>query len=151
SFRLGKNFHADLRLSVNADVNDHDEFDLGRLRLGVQGKFLKHFQYEVERDFRATHPWKDVFLDLNHLDNAQLKLGKFKIPFCMDELTGNRTMDFVDRSRTARDLAPGRDVGLMLHGRLFAEELTYQAGIFQHDGENSEAKTGVRGMPAYAA
>ena len=121
------------------------------MRLGVQGKFLKRFQYEVERDFRSTHPWKDVFLDLNHIDDAQIKFGKFKIPFCLDELTGSRNVAFVDRTLTARDLAPGRDLGVMLHGRILKEELSYQAGVFLHDGENSEAKTGVRGAPAYAA
>ena len=151
SFHIGKGFRAALRLSINADVNAQDATDLGRLRLGVEGKLLKHFQYEVERDFRSTHPWKDVFLDLNRIDDAQIKLGKFKIPFGLDELTGSRNQDFVDRTLTARDLAPGRDLGLMLHGRIFKEELSYQAGAFLHDGENSEAKTGVRGAPAYAA
>src|SRR5262245_51151403 len=151
SFHFGKYFRVDLRISLNADVNAQDEFGLDRARFGIQGKFLKHFQYEVERDFQSTHPWKDVFLDLNHIDDAQVKLGKFKIPFSMDALTASKNLDFVDRSRLARDLAPGRDLGVMLHGHVFKEEISYQAGVFQHDGENSEAKTGVRGALAYAA
>jgi phosphate-selective porin len=151
SFRMGKLFRADLRGSVNADINANDDFDFGRARIGVEGKFLKHFQYEVEHDFRSTHSWKDVFLDLNHLDDAQVKVGKFKIPFSMDELTSVKALDFVNRSRIARDLAPARDIGVMLHGRLFSEVLGYQAGVFRNDGENSESDTGVRGMQTYAA
>jgi phosphate-selective porin len=151
SFRFKKiitvNFHA----SVNADINAQNNTDFGRARIGVEGKFFKQFQYKVSADFASTHTWKDVFLDLNHIDDAQVKIGKFKLPFCMDELTSNKDLDFVDRTRTARDLAPARDIGVMLHGRLLNDGLSYQAGVFLHDGENSEPKTGVRGVPGYAA
>jgi phosphate-selective porin len=150
SFRIGNILLADLSASFNADINA-DNFDFGRARLGVEGKFLKHLQYKVEGDFVSTHTWKDVFADVNRFKSAKVRIGKFKIPFCMDELTPNRALDFVDRTRTARDLAPGRDVGVVLHGRIFDGVVGYQAGTFQHDGENSEAKTGVRGAPAYAA
>ena len=107
SFHIGKGFRAALHLGINADVNAQNSFDLGRVRLGVQGKFLKHFQYEVERDFRSTNPWKDVFLDLNRIDDAQMKLGKFKIPFGLDELTSSKNLDFVDRTLTRAILRPG--------------------------------------------
>jgi phosphate-selective porin len=151
SFRIRNIFRADLHASVNADVNAVDAVDFGRVRLGVEGKFLKHLQYEVEYDFASSQPWKDVFLDVNRFRSAKSKIGNFKIPFCMDELTPNRALDFVDRTLTARDLAPGRAVGVGLRGRLFNGVVGYQAGAFANDGENSEAKTGVRGKPAYAA
>jgi phosphate-selective porin len=151
SFHIGKLFRADLRASVNAEVNAEDDFDFGRARLGLQGKFFKQFQYEIERDFRSSHPWKDVFVDVNRFKSAQVKVGKFKIPFSMEELTSINDVDFVNRSRTARNLAPARDIGAMLHGRLFKEVLGYQAGVFRNDGENSESKAGVRGTRTYAA
>src|SRR5262249_12812629 len=74
----------------------------------------------------------------------------FKVPFCLDEFTSRRDEGFVDRTFIARHLAPGRDIGVMLHGRLLKKLLNYQAGAFLHDGENSESKTEVRGAPAYA-
>jgi len=151
SFRYRKILTADIRASLNADINAQDNnTDIGHARLGVQGKLLKEFQYQVEVDFASTHFWKDVFLDLHHIDYAQVKIGKFKLPFCMDELTSFRDLDFVDRTFTARKLAPGRDIGVMLHGRILKDGLSYQAGVFLHDGENSESKTGVRGVPGYA-
>jgi hypothetical protein len=39
----------------------------------------------------------------------------------------------------------------MLHGGLLNDGLGYQAGVFLHDGENSESKTGVRGVPGWEA
>src|SRR4051794_1810169 len=119
SFRYQKILSVDFHASVNAEINaQNNNTDFGRARLGVEGKLLKHFQYKVSGDFASTHPWKDVFLDLNQIHDAQMKIGKFKLPFCMDELTSNRDLDFVDRTRTARDLAPARDIGAMLHGLL---------------------------------
>jgi phosphate-selective porin len=151
SFHYGKIFRADFHFAVNAGVNAvQNNTDFGTARIGVEGKFFKHYQYEVEFDFASSHHWKDVFLNLDHIDDAQTKVGKFKLPFCMDELTPRRDVDFVDRTFIARHLAPGRDIGVMLHGRLLKKVLSYQAGAFLHDGENSESKTEVRGHPAYA-
>jgi phosphate-selective porin len=151
SFHYGKVFRADFHFAVNAAVNAvQNNTDFGKVRIGVEGKFFKHYQYQVEFDFASSPHWKDVFLDLEHFDDAQTKIGKFKLPFCMDELTPRRDVDFVDRTFIARHLAPGRDMGVMLHGRLLKKRLSYQAGAFLHDGENSESKTEVRGHPAYA-
>jgi phosphate-selective porin len=150
SFRIGNILHGEVHASFAVDANA-DDFDFGRARLGAQGKLLRNLQYKVEGDFVATHTWKDVFLDVNRFKSAKVKIGKFKIPFCMEQLTRRSALDFVDRSRTARDLAPARDLGAVLHGRILAGVVGYQAGAFQHDGENSEAKTRVRGTHAYAA
>jgi phosphate-selective porin OprO and OprP len=157
SLRFGKDFRLDLRVKVQTDfrtfspeiVTDEGTFDLHRGRLGIQGEFLKHFEYEVERDFRRNlstnnqrYPWKDVYLNFKYFDNVQLQVGKFKVPFGLDELTGEHEVDFAIRSRIADDLSPGRDVGGMLHGRFFKRGLSYQAGFFRHDGENGRAHNG---------
>ena len=39
--------------------------------------------------------------------------GKFKVPFSLDETTSTINLDFVNRSRAADLLAPGRDRGVM--------------------------------------
>jgi len=157
SLRLGKLFRMDLRTKVQTDfrtfspevVTDEGTFDLHRARLSLEGEAFKVFEYEVERDFRQSigsndqrYPWKDVNLNFKYFDNFQLKLGKFKVPFSLDELTGEHENDFAIRSRIADDLAPGRDVGAMLHGRFFRRGLSYQIGVFRHDGENPRARNG---------
>jgi phosphate-selective porin len=157
SLRVGKLFRIDLRTKVQTDfrtfspdvVTDEGTFDLHRARLSVEGEAFKVFEYEVERDFRQSigandqrYPWKDVNLNFKYFDNFQLKLGKFKVPFSLDELTGEQENDFAVRSRIADDLAPGRDVGGMLHGRFFKRGLSYQAGVFRRDGENPRARNG---------
>src|SRR5262249_9053674 len=136
---------------------DEGVSDLHRFRLGIDGKFLKHFDYQVERELReyfggleSKHPWRDVYANFDYFDNFQVQAGKFKIPFSMEELTSSFDLDFVFRALIASDLASARNVGVMLHGRFFKRGLSYEAGIFPHDGENSESHTDVRGEPAYA-
>ena len=56
----------------------------------------------------------------------------------MDENTSATNLDFVYRSRIAALLAPGRDKGVMAHGRfLHRGLLRYEFGIFTEDGSNA--------------
>src|SRR6185503_19961998 len=43
---------------------------------------------------------------------------------------------FAMRTQSATLLAPGRDRGVMVHGDLFRDRVTYQYGVFEHDGPN---------------
>jgi phosphate-selective porin len=48
--------------------------------------------------------------------------------------------DFVYRSLGANYLAPGRDVGVQVHGSFWKHGLEYATGVFQHDGDNARSK-----------
>jgi phosphate-selective porin OprO and OprP len=74
------------------------------------------------------------------VDNAQLQIGKFKIPFGLDQMTGVSQNDFVYRSLGAIYLASARDIGGMVHGRFFKRGLSYWGGVFRHDGDNARSK-----------
>jgi phosphate-selective porin len=130
-----------------------------RVRFGIEGRFLKHFRYEAEYEFREAfggrevkHPWRDTFIDFDYLDDFQLQVGKFKLPFSQEQNTGSTNLDFILRSRIAEHLAPARDVGAMLHGRFFNRGIGYEAGVFRGDGENaSPADDGPEGGTTLAA
>jgi phosphate-selective porin OprO/OprP len=68
-----------------------------------------------------------------------VKIGKFKIPFGLDQLTGVTHNDFVYRSLGANYLAPARDIGLMVHGSFLKHGLQYWSGVFRHDGDNARS------------
>ena len=165
SFRAGKLLRVDLRARIQGDFRafspdlktNEGTFDLNRARIGLDGEFLKHFQYQVEREFRESfgglqskHPWRDVYVDFDYFGNFQVQAGKFKIPFSMEQTTGVANLDFVQRARIADDLAPARDIGVMLHGRFFKRGFGYEAGVFRNDGESSESHDSVRGKRTYA-
>ena len=77
-------------------------------------------------------PWRDVYVNYKQYGFAQVQVGKFKMPFSLDENTSATNLDFVYRSRIAALLAPGRDRGAMVHGRVLRRGvLRYELGAFQ--------------------
>jgi phosphate-selective porin OprO/OprP len=145
SLRYGSAFRLDLRLLVQADVRQSAQdlepvggsYSLERRRIGIQGTFLKMFEYEVEKELDSQGEWRDVFLNVRPASFAQAQAGKFKVPFGREELTSPRARDFAYKSRVIDEVAPRRAMGGMLHGRLFGQRVHYQAGVFDGDGENS--------------
>lgn len=129
-------------------------WELHRNRIGIKGKYGKKVDFEVEYELTEKEltekdillgltpksQWKDVDVNLAYFKNAQVTAGKFKIPFSLDELTGVTHNDFVYRSLGALYLAPGRDIGAMLHGSFWKHGLRYEGGVFQHDGDNAKSK-----------
>ncbi len=129
-------------------------FQLHRNRVGIKGSVFKKIEYEVERElteqeltdkdilrgFMPESQWKDVNVNVKYMKKAQIQVGKFKLPFGLDELTSIAQNDFVYRSLGALYLAPGRDIGGMVHGSFFKRGLTYAAGVFQHDGDHASSK-----------
>jgi len=149
SFEIHDLLTADIRVKSQSDFRDFpdepgedekDLFDLHRARVGVEGTFLKRFDYQVEGELRDTaRPWRDVYLDTRVVKPLEVRAGQFKIPFGLDQLTGSMDLDFNYRSLAGSFLSPGRDVGLMAHGRLLHEIVRYQAGVFRSGGDNVRA------------
>ncbi len=161
SLRFGNWLRVDFRVKVQNDhrtydpkiATDEGDYELNRLRVGVEGRFLNHFEFEVEREIKeqftqvfdlqreqTPNVWRDVFINFRYLRDFQIKGGKFKIPFGMEQLTGPTNLDFINRARISNELTPGRDLGIMAHGRFFQRGLSYEAGIFRHDGENAQIR-----------
>jgi phosphate-selective porin OprO/OprP len=124
--------------SPSATADDGDDLDKGRV--GVEGTLAGILDFEVTRALDDARPWRDVYVDYRQFDAARLQAGRFKLPFSLDENTGNRNLDFVHRSMAASALAPGRDQGVMMHGRIWGRALSYEAGLFAHDGDNARVR-----------
>ncbi len=131
------------------DPSDFDDFEIHRARIGIEGELFNRVQFAIERelterevdnpDTSEKSAWKDVYVDGNLSDAVQLRAGKFKVPFGLDELTGISNLDFVYRSLSASYLAPARDIGVAVHGRFFDRGLNYWAGWFVHDGDHARS------------
>ena len=154
SLHFTKGTHIDFRVRLAGDVRDsaaplEDEGDANRLdiprrRVGVRGGILNLVDFEVDAELGASEVWRDVYANYRQFDVLQVQGGKFKLPFSLDENTSSANLDFVYRSRAASQLAPGRDIGFMVHGRLLNRTLGYEAGVFQHDGSNARTADSER-------
>ena len=152
SLRLGPGTRVDFRLRLQGDLDDIDadradsgaddgssSIDVARRRIGIDGEILNVVDYQVEREIGDEQdPWRDVYVNYKQYGFAQVQAGKFKLPFSLDENTSPTNLDFVYRSRIAALLAPGRDSGVMVHGRVLRRGvLRYEIGAFNEDGSNA--------------
>ena len=79
-------------------------------------------------ELEGENAWRDVYANYQQFDFVQVQGGKFKLPFSLDENTSPTNLDFVYRSLAARVLAPGRDRGVMVHGRAARSNRPLRAG-----------------------
>jgi phosphate-selective porin OprO/OprP len=156
SLRLGRGTRVDFRARFQWDVRrsdalfgDNDDaetgaLDVARRRVGIEGEILNVVDYQLEGELQSSESWRDAYANYKQFDVLQVQAGKFKLPFSLDENTSATNLDFVYRSRAAESLAPGRDVGVMLHGRLAGRRLRYEGGMFRHDGRNARIRDSER-------
>jgi phosphate-selective porin len=157
SLRAGRNLRLDFSAKIQEDARDPGDdpigfptWELHRARVGVDGEVFRKIQFSIEREFsesllndptkKATKSqWKDVYIELNLADAIQVRGGKFKVPYGLDQTSGETNLDFVYRSLGGDYLSPGRDIGGEVHGRFFKRGLNYWVGGFEHDGDNSRS------------
>lgn len=154
SIHFGKGTHLDFRARFSADATDSEAangdspetatIDLGQKRLGVSGEIKNVVGFQIEAELTSSDPWRDVYGEYKQFDVARVRGGHFKIPFSLDENTGASNLDFLFRSLAATHLAPGRDPGVMVHGRVLKKALGYEAGVFSHDGKNARTNNPVK-------
>jgi phosphate-selective porin OprO/OprP len=142
---IGK-FQWDAR-QAGDDPEAFESTELHRARIGIEARFLQHFELNLERELtereiegRTDRPWKDAYLNVNYTDYARVRLGKFKVPFGLDQLTSISNIDFIYRSLAGSYLTPGRDVGVMVYGQAVDNRFDYWGGVFKQDGENARSR-----------
>jgi len=106
------------------------QVNLAHRRIGVDGSFRKVLSFQIEGELDTPGPWRDVYADYRQLDVFRVKAGQFKLPFSLDRNTGAANLDFAFRSESASEIAPGRRIGVMAHGRFWKRTLEYEAGFF---------------------
>ena len=80
---------------------------------------------------------EDYYVDYVPYDFFGIKIGQFKAPFLMQELTSSGKQQFVDRSLSTGFFNLGRDIGVSLHGELWEDGLNYAVFAMNGDGVNT--------------
>lgn len=116
-----------------ASLSFDDRVSLPRKRVGVEGVLFNRVEFQVEGEIGDEQPWRDVYADVKLHRALRVRAGRFKVPFSLEQLTSGTELDFIARSAAVTDLSPGRDIGVMLHGRLADRAIKYEAGVFEVD------------------
>jgi phosphate-selective porin OprO/OprP len=144
---IGK-FQWDARQAGDDPPDSFESTEIQRARVGIDGEFLRNFDFNIEYELTereldgntSATAWKDVYLDVDFANAARVRLGKFKVPFGLDQLTSVANLDFIYRSLGSSNLAPARDTGVMIYGELSGGRFDYAVGAFRHDGENARSR-----------
>lgn len=80
---------------------------------------------------------EDYWIDWVPGDVFGVKMGQFKVPFLIQELTSSGKQQFVDRSLSTGFFNLGRDLGVTLHGNFWERGLNYSLFIMNGEGINT--------------
>ena len=126
-----------------------DQFELRRARIGIKGKFAKDFKYELVTNIPGTATVDVAYLDFAKYEQVQLRVGKFKQPFGLEELISSNNMTMMERSYLAQT-APSKKLGFQVMGTP-TTGMTYAGSIFQHnDTERDMSRDGKASMAGRA-
>jgi phosphate-selective porin OprO/OprP len=130
-----------------------DRFRLRRARINLTGDFAENFDFKIEGDFensdglssnRSAFEATDIFVNWHQFPEAQVKVGQWKAPFGLEQLTPDPYLIIIERSLPTGAITPERQIGVQLWGNPFTniwpdekDLLTYYAGIFNGNGRNT--------------
>lgn len=112
-----------------------DSFEVRRARIGVAGTINKDISYEiVGNGVGSTTNWVDTaYGNYGFNKKAQVRVGRFKQPFSLEEQSSSNNVSFMERSY-GNQMVPGKRLGAMVHGEPMTG-LTYGVSVYQ-DGFN---------------
>jgi phosphate-selective porin len=130
-----------------------DRFRLRRARITLTGDYAEKFDFKVEGDFeqsdglssatRTGFSGTDIFINWHQYPEANIRVGQWKAPFGLEQLTPDNTIYTIERSLPTGALTPERQIGAMLWGKPLAnfmpeqkDLVTYYAGVFNGNGRN---------------
>jgi phosphate-selective porin OprO/OprP len=131
------------RLMVDGGLLDDDDglydgdnaTEIRAARLGVEGEFLEGFEFKLETDFADSDvDLKDAFIEYGGelVEPAYLRVGQFKTPNSLEQLTSRRFITFMERPAIID--AFELDYQLGLGGGVSGESWGVDAGVF---GQNA--------------
>jgi phosphate-selective porin OprO/OprP len=142
--RLGENF------------DDGTEFR--RARLYFSGTIYDDIDFKVQYDFAGGDAdFKDVYLGMRGVPYVgNVRIGQFKEPFSLDELTSSNYITFMERSLVTT-FAPSRNTGVMFYDTVNDKRMTWAAGVFRQTddfgngtgGRDYNATARLTALPLY--
>jgi phosphate-selective porin OprO/OprP len=113
-------------------------FEVRRMRFFVKGAGYGVFDYKLQVDLETDEgldgiKMKDAYGGIHDIPVlGYVRLGHFKAPFSLEELTSSKHITFMERS-LPNTFAPGREVGVAAYNHTASEHVTWGAGVFFDD------------------
>jgi phosphate-selective porin OprO/OprP len=141
---------------IGDDFDDGTEFR--RARLYFSGNIYEDIDFKVQYDFAGGDAdFKDVYLGMKNVPCVgSVRVGQFKEPFGLEELTSSNYITFMERSLVSA-FTPSRNTGVMVGDTLMDKRMTWAAGFFRQTddfgngvgGRDYNATARVTALPIY--
>jgi phosphate-selective porin OprO/OprP len=108
-----------------------------RARLLARGNLTQDVTYQMEFDFALSQPlFTDLWMDFANVGNfMNVRIGRFRQPFGMTELTSIRELWFIERPLLFA-LSPFRQTGIMGYGTNEDQTITWAGSVYQYASDN---------------
>ena len=103
-------------------------YEVRRARIGLKGRVGGVADYLLQGNITGNNLLDEAYVDINKYEKLGLKVGKFKVPFGLEQQTSSNNIDFMERSYVDQNV-PAKRNGLMLQGSV--PGITYQGDAFQ--------------------
>ncbi|MCP4214157.1 MAG: hypothetical protein GY765_05850 [bacterium] len=150
-------YQLDGRIYLDAAYYDDDEdvidlhsgSEVRRMRLAIKATLWKNWMAELDVDFSGNEvDIKDAWMAYAGVKNTLFKIGQFRSPFSLEELTTSRYVSFIERG-LPNAFPPGRLLGLGISK--WGKNWQASAGIFgqeagdidEQEGENSDEGSSI--------
>lgn len=117
-----------------------DGHEFRRARIFIGGTIYDNFEFKAQYDFTdGDADFKDVWLSAKKVPGlGTLKIGHFKEPFGLDNMTSSKNTIFMERSLPT-SLTPGRNSGIALNRTVAKDRLGYSFGVFRDSDDYGSA------------
>ena len=137
-FRIGGRIQVDAATYGEDGLRHNDGTELRRVRLFAQGTLWQYWNYKLQYDFTGSgiNGLQDAYIDYAGLNPISIRVGHFKEPFGLQNMTSSKHVAFTERALMSA-FSPGRNIGVQLgtHG----DNWTLNAGLFGQGREDALA------------
>lgn len=137
--RIGGDIQVDAR-SYLQHSNQPSNFRIRRARVVLEGTIQDYFGFSFVPYFftHADTTFQYAYIETLKPSYARLRFGLFKEPISQQALRSDLLIEFNERSLGVINFIQGEDIGVMLFGSLWDEQLEYGIGIFNGKGRELE-------------
>ena len=128
------------------ETQPEDQLFFRRSRIFIRGTLYKFVTFKAEYDFaEEVATFTDVYLGLQDIPYlGEILVGRFKVPFSLEELTSSRFVTFQERSLPTEAFAPSRELGVYVGNSLLDDRMTWAFSVTRI-GELSDAAFATQG------
>ncbi len=150
-FQLDAGFYSQDSANIATLGDIDDGLGFRRARLAAKGKVSDDVSYIIEFDIAQSQArFVDVWMQLDKTRIGNVRIGRFRQPFGMSELTSVRDLPFLERPLTFAQ-SPFRQTGVMLFDSSIDQRLTWAVSGYRFLSDNFGnvfADSGGYGMSA---